>query len=194
MFGGNQNNQSQNVNNNNMMFNFTNQTQNSPSQPQNNIGGFNFVQQQQQNNMFNVMGNQNAMNLNPNFVNLNQQFNNMNLQPNNNIGGFYNMNNMNMGFQQTQNISPFQQNVQNSNQFKFNVNQNTNVDDEFKEVEEDDNTKKPPVVENKSGLSNLLDSKLVNLDSLKGSGKSTNPNSMNYSGISSNNINNYNFY
>jgi hypothetical protein len=111
-----------------------------------------------------------------------------NMKMNNNMSNLnFNMN------QQPQNNFTVQQPAQN-NQFNFNVNQpsNNNMggDDDFNEVEEEDNTKP---VENKNGLSNLLDSKLVNLDSLKGNGKSTNPNSMNYSGFN-NNINKYNFY
>jgi hypothetical protein len=95
---------------------------------------------------------------------------------------------------QQNNFNTFQQNkpIQNTG-FNFNVSNNNNnipPDDEFKEVEENnENTKK----EQKSNLSNLLDSKLVNLDSLKGTGKKTNDNMLNFGGNNSN-MNNYNFY
>ena len=188
------------------MFSFINPTQTqtqiqTPLQQQTNfMGGYNFVQQPNTNNNFNFTGGQNIYQNQTNISNLNPQFNNMNF-PLNNMGGFYNTNtnnNMNMNFnqnQQPQNNPAFQQPKQqnNNNQFTFNINlsNNNNNDDEFNEVEDEANKK--PVVEKKTGLSSLLDSKLVNLDSLKSTGKSTNPNSVNYSGFNDN-INKYNFY
>jgi hypothetical protein len=109
--------------------------------------------------------------------------NNMNNFINNNNNNMFNynnsLNNNNMNFNNNNN---FNQNNQSQNNFNFNVgnSNNNNDEDDFTDVQEEFPKKQEVKIEKKSGLASLLDSNLVNLDTLKGTGKSTNPNSINY--------------